>query len=79
MKVTHTHYWLKVSNYLLKLPATNTCRNGAQAVCFKGSLLWNKIPEKCKNINTLEEFKTQIKLLNFIICSRRICREIKLY
>ena len=32
------------SNYLLKLTDTSTCRSGTQALCFKGSLLWNKIP-----------------------------------
>ena len=35
-------------NYLLKLPDTSTCRYDTQALCFKGSLLWNKIPNKYK-------------------------------
>ena len=56
-------------NYLLKLSATNTCRYGIQALCFKGSLLWNKIPNKYKNRNSLEEFKSQIKQWNPTFCS----------
>ena len=51
-------------NYLLKLPDTSTCRYGTHALCFKGSLLWNKIPNKHKNLNFLEEFKSQIKQWN---------------
>ena len=49
------------NNYQLKLPNTNTCRCGKHILCFKGSLLWNKVPSKYKKINTLEEFKTEIK------------------
>ena len=45
-------------NYLMKLLDTSTCRNCTQALCFKGSLLWNKIPKKYKNLNSLEEFKS---------------------
>ena len=59
------------SNYLLKLPAKNTCRYGMQALYFKGILFWNNIQSKSKNINTPEEFKTQIKLRKVIIWSCR--------
>ena len=45
-------------NYLLKVPDTSTCRYDTQALSFKGSLLWNKIPNKYKNLNSLEQFKT---------------------
>ena len=35
-------------SYLLKLPDTSTSRYDTQALCFKESLLWNKIPNKYK-------------------------------
>ena len=35
-------------NYLRKLLDTSTYRYGTQALCFKGSLLCNKIPKKIK-------------------------------
>ena len=36
-------------------------KHPTQALCFKVSLLWNKIPNKYKNLNSLEELKSQIK------------------
>ena len=42
---------------LLKLPETSTSRHGTQAFCFKGSLIWNMIPNKIKNIDNIEDFK----------------------
>ena len=61
-------------NYLLKLPDASTCRYGMHALCFKGSLLWNNIPNKYKNLNSLEEFKSQIKQWNPTTCSCKICK-----
>ena len=61
-----------VGNYLLKLPdETSICRYGTQALCVKGSLLWNKISNKCKK----EEFKSQIKQWQpTIAASCKICK-----
>ena len=61
-------------NYLLKLPDTSTCQYGTQALCFKGSLLWNKIPNKYKNLNSLEELKSQIKQWDPITCGCKVCK-----
>lgn len=46
-------------NYLLKLLDRNTCLYGTQALSFKGSLLWKKIPKKCKNLNSLEGLRVK--------------------
>ena len=62
------------SNYLLKLPDTSTCRYGTQALCFKRSLPWNKIPNKYNNLNSLQEFKSQIKQSNPTTCSSKNCK-----
>ena len=48
-------------NYLLKLPDASTYRYGTQVLCFKGRLLWNKIANKYKNLNSLEKFKFKIQ------------------
>ena len=42
-------------NYLLKLPDKHP------STMLQRSLLWNKIPNKYKNLNSLEELKSQIK------------------
>ena len=61
-------------NYLLKLPDTSTCGYGTQALCFKGSLLRNKIPNKYKDLNSFEEFESQIKQWDPITCSCKTCK-----
>ena len=49
------------SNHLLELPETSTSRYGTQALCFKGSLMWNTVPNKFKNLGNIEDFKKHIK------------------
>ena len=56
----NTRYDLR-SKQLLKLPETSTSRYGTQALCFKGSLIWNTVPNKFKNIDNIEDFKKHIK------------------
>ena len=41
---------------LLKLPSTKTYQRGTLALFFKGSLLWNKVPDEFKKLKTLDEF-----------------------
>ena len=60
--------------YLLRLLDTSTCWYGTQAPCFKGRLLWNKIPNKYENLNSLEEFQSQIKQSNPTTCTCKICK-----
>ena len=48
------------SKQLLKFPATSTSRYGTQALYFKGSLIWNTVPNKMKNIDNTEDFKKHI-------------------
>ena len=45
------------NNYLLRLRKTNTSRHGTQELCFKGSIIWNTVPNRCKNLNSLDKFK----------------------
>ena len=58
---------LKITRYnlrnkqLLKLPERSTSRYGTHALCFKGSLIWNMVPNKFKNFDSIEDFKKHIK------------------
>ena len=61
-------------NYLLKLTDINICRSGTKALYFKRGLLWNNIPNKYRNLNSLEEFRNQIKQWNPTTCSCKICK-----
>ena len=41
----------------MKLPETSTSRYGTQALCSKGSLILNMVPDKFKNLDKVEDFK----------------------
>ena len=68
----NTRYDLR-SKQLLKLPETSTSRYGTQALCFKGSLIWNTIPNKFRNIDNIEDFKKHIKDWKPTTCSCELC------
>ena len=68
----NTRYDLR-SKQLLKLPETSTSRYGTKALCFKGSLIWNTVPNKIKNIGNIEEFKKHIKEWKPTTCSCKLC------
>ena len=61
------------SKQLLKLPETSTSRHGTQALCFKGSLIWNAVPNKIKNIDNTEDFKKHIKEWKPTTRSSKLC------
>ena len=56
-----TLYGLR-NNNLLRLPKTNTSRYGTEARCFEGSIIWNTVPNRYKNLNSLDKFKRQIQI-----------------
>ena len=49
------------SKQLLKIHETSTFRYGTEALYFKGSLIWNIVPIKFKNLDNIEDFKKQMK------------------
>ena len=67
---------LKVTPYSLrnKNLLTNTLRFGTQALCFKGSLIWNTVPNHFKNITSLDELKHQIKTWKPTTCTCKLCK-----
>ena len=58
---------------LLKLPETSVSRYGSQEICFKGSLIWNTVPNKIKNVDNIEDFKKHIKGWKPTTCSCKLC------
>ena len=60
---------------LMSIPEANTQRFGTQSFLFRGSLLWNQIPEKTKLEPSLNTFKSSLKQLNLTnICLCKICK-----
>ena len=50
------------NNSILRLPKTNTSPYSTEALCFKGSVIWKTVPNRYKNLNSLDKFKQQIKM-----------------
>ena len=68
-----TPYSLRNKN-LLTLPKTNTSQYGTQALCFKGSIMWKTVPNPYKSLNSLDEFKQQIKMWKPTNCTCKPCK-----
>ena len=58
----------------LRLPKTNTSRYVTQAVSFKGSILWNTVPNRYKNVESLDKFILQIKMWKPTTCTWELCK-----
>ena len=68
-----TPYSLR-NNNILRLPKTNTSRYGTEALCFKGSIIWNTVPNRYKNLNSLDKFKQQIKMWKPTTCTCKLSK-----
>ena len=68
-----TPYSLR-NNNLLRLPKTNISRYGTEALCFKGSIIWNTVPNRHSNLNSLDKFKQQINMWKPTTCTCKLCK-----
>ena len=69
-----TKYSLR-SKSTLQLPKLcKTTRFGLNTVVFKGSLLWNNLPNLYKDTNTEFAFKEKIKKWKPKVCTCKICK-----
>ena len=64
----NTRYDLR-NKYMLKLPKTNTSGYGIQTLCFKGSLTWNTVQKKIKNLDSIKGIKKHVKYWKPTTCS----------
>ena len=58
---------------LLQLPKPKTVLNGLKSIVFKGSILWNSLPNEIKSSQSTASFKAQIKLWNRDSCRCNVC------
>ena len=66
-------YSLRVRN-IVTIPKTKTTRYGTESFAFRGSLLWNAMPDDIKNVDSIQLFKTALKKTNLErICSCKLC------
>ena len=60
LEIKDTEHDLRVKN-LLKLPTTKTKTHGLKSFTFRGSIMWNYLPNDLKNCKSLKIFKNKIK------------------
>ena len=66
-------YQLRSKN-LLVLPAARSSHFGTNTFLFRGSLLWNSIPDKLKNATNLQAFKHALGSYNLTeFCRCKVC------
>ena len=58
-------YSLRINN-LFQLPSTRTKKYGSESLSFRGSIMWNKLPDQYKAVKTDNEFKMKIEELEGI-------------
>ena len=66
-------YNLRVKD-LVQLPDTRTLRYGNDSLAFRGSILWNTLPDKIKSANSVSHFKNNIEDWTGSKCNCLICR-----
>ena len=62
------------TKHLCKLPITKTIKFGMESLSFRGSLLWNNLNDKIKELPTVASFKTKIKTWTGEPCNCKICK-----
>ena len=67
-----TCYNLK-SRFRLKVPRVSSTKYGLETLSFRGSQIWNKLPNEIKNISCLSTFKQKIKNWSGSNCKCKIC------
>ena len=66
-------YNLRKGSRLL-IPPAKSVNFGTNSVTFRGSLLWNNLPLRLKNSQTIDDFKSELKNLGKIHCTCTVCR-----
>ena len=66
-------YNLRKGSRLL-IPPAKSVNFGTNSVTFRGSLLWNNLPLRLKNSQTIDDFKSELKNLGKLHCTCTMCR-----
>ena len=66
-------YKLRISSLLI-LPQISSSNYGINSIKFRGSILWNSVPDYIKSSSTLAKFKVNIKEWQGQLCNCRICK-----
>ena len=64
-------YKLRISS-LLVVPQISSSNYGINSIIFRGSILWNSVPDYIKSSSTLAKFKVNTKEWKGQLCNCRI-------
>ena len=67
------HYDLR-KNSQFTIPPIRTVYHGSESISFLGPKIWNILPDRLKNVNSIEAFKIQIKKWKPENCPCRLCK-----
>ena len=67
------NYCLRVKD-LVQLPNTRTFRYGNNSLKFRGSMLWNTLPDTIKSAKDYRQFRNRIKTWTGSTCNCLICK-----
>ena len=62
-------YCLRNGNFL-KIPSVRSTRYRTNSILFRAYLVWNKLPLSVKQSQSLNEFKSKIKVFKKINCCK---------
>ena len=65
-------YGLRTSNLLI-LPNSNTLTYGLKSIVYRGSMIWNNLPDQVKISKDLVQFKNKLEKFKVIKCTRHLC------
>ena len=68
------HYYNLRNNAEFVIPAIRTVYHGSESIAYLGPKIWNILPYRLKNANSLEIFKSEIKTWKPENCPCRLCR-----
>ena len=61
-------------NSQFTIPTVRTRYHGSESISFLGPKIWNILPDRLKNANSIEAFKIQIKKWKPENCACRLCK-----
>ena len=72
--VRNNHNYNFRSRSELTVPSINTVFRGQNSISYFGSVIWNSIPAKLREINSFQVFKSEIKAWRPTNCPCTLCK-----
>ena len=71
--VRQTHFNLRNPHHFA-IPSVNSVYHGSESILNLGPRIWNLVPDRLKELNSISSFKNEIKRWQPEICLSRPCK-----